>query len=493
MIQPIFRDLLIFLPGIMGSSLRLDGEDLWAVSGQSVWQFFKTAPHLGQRLQALKVRDDDYQRANLGDGITVGEVIMGDALVAPLLRIGGYRPIIERIAHDFDGVVTGSVHAPRDEANFFPFPYDWRRDNRASALRLKVFIDRQLPRWRTHSGAQDAKVILIAHSMGGLVSRYYLEALGGWSDCRLLLTIATPHRGSLNAVDTLANGITLFPSLTRVTRELTSIYQLLPIYEAITVGGAHARVAEITALPGIDQGRARAAREDFHMEIYRRAKANRAAGQSQLTIPWVGVHQDTFQSASLKDGRVKLSYQLPPIVDVAFDGGDGTVPRVSAVPADFTKQEEDALARYSAQQHGWITNNEMTLTPLIESLYTIVSPGAQNVLGRESDRKPAINLRVDPVFGPDQPVALSLAVAKTEQTLTLEARLEPTTPGAKTITAKVAVRPGERTSLSFPDVPPGLYRVTVRSRGAKGLAPDPVQSLIELVDATAVEAMNSQA
>ena len=493
MTQPTLRDLLIFLPGIMGSSLRLDNADLWAVSGQSVWQFFKTAPHLGQRLQALKVCDDDYQRTDLGDGITVGEVIMGDALVAPLLRIGGYRPMIERIVHDFDGVVTGSVHAPRDNANFFPFPYDWRRDNRASALQLKAFIDRQLPKWRTHSGAKDAKVILIAHSMGGLVSRYYLEALGGWRACRLLLTIATPHRGSLDAVDTLANGIKFFPSLTRVTRELTSIYQLLPIYEAITVDGAQARVAEISALLGIDQGRAQSAREDFHLEIYRRAKENRAAGQSQLTIPWVGVHQDTFQSALVENGRVMLSYQLPPIVDVAFDGGDGTVPRVSAVPADFTKQEEDELTRYSAQQHGWITNNEMTLTPLIESLHTIVSPGSQNVLGRESDRKPAINLCADPVFGPGQPVVLNLAVAKTEHTLTLEARLEPTTLGAKTITSKVDVQPGERMLLNFPDVPPGLYRVTVRSRGAKGLAPDPVQSLIELVDAAAVEAMQSQA
>ncbi|NNJ12071.1 hypothetical protein EKD04_017210 [Chloroflexales bacterium ZM16-3] len=490
MTQTALRDLLIFLPGIMGSSLRLDNVDLWAVSGQSVWQFFKTAPKLGKRLQKLKLRDDDYQKSDLGDGISVGEVIMGDALVAPLLSMGGYRPIITRIAHDFDGVVTGSVHAPRDEANFFPFPYDWRRDNRASALRLKMFIDRQLPRWREHSGAKDAKVVLIAHSMGGLVSRYYLEALDGWSDCRLLLTIATPHRGSLNAVDTLSNGITLFPSLTRVIRDLTSIYQLLPIYEAITVGGAQTRVAETNALPGIDQSWAKAAREDFHLEIYRRAKENRAMGRSQLTIPWVGVHQDTFQSAFVEDGRVMMSYHLPPIIDMAFDGGDGTVPRVSAVPADFSKQEEE-LSRYSAQQHGWITNNEMTLTPLIESLHTILSPGSQNVLGRESDRKPAINLRADSVFGPGQPIVLSLAVEKTEHTLTLEARLESTTPSAKTITSKIDVKPGERMSLSFTDVPPGLYRVAVRSRGFKGLAPDPVQSLVELVDATAVEAMDS--
>jgi hypothetical protein len=122
------RDLLIFLPGIMGSSLKLDGKELWAVSGQALWQYLKTFPRLGRSLQSLGVRDDDYCRADLGDGITAGEVILGDVLVAPLVRIGGYRPIVERIPQEFAGVVTGSIHMPSDDANFFPFPYDWRRD-----------------------------------------------------------------------------------------------------------------------------------------------------------------------------------------------------------------------------------------------------------------------------------------------------------------------------------------------------------------------------
>ena len=47
----------------------------------------------------------------------------------------------------------------------------------------------------------------MAHSMGGLVSRYYLEVLGGWHNARALFTFGTPYRGSLNAVNVLANGM----------------------------------------------------------------------------------------------------------------------------------------------------------------------------------------------------------------------------------------------------------------------------------------------
>ena len=43
--------------------------------------------------------------------------------------------------------------------------------------------------------------------MGGLVSRYFLECLEGWKDTKALVTFGTPYRGSLNALDGLANGL----------------------------------------------------------------------------------------------------------------------------------------------------------------------------------------------------------------------------------------------------------------------------------------------
>ncbi|MCC7327940.1 MAG: alpha/beta fold hydrolase [Burkholderiales bacterium] len=49
---------------------------------------------------------------------------------------------------------------------------------------------------RTATGARD--VLLVAHSMGGLVARAYLRRYGG-SQVRRLVTIGTPHHGSMHA------------------------------------------------------------------------------------------------------------------------------------------------------------------------------------------------------------------------------------------------------------------------------------------------------
>ena len=87
---------------------------------------------------------------------------------------------------------------------YVEFPYDWRRDNRVAARRLQRLADEKLHAQRQRN--PDAKLILIGHSMGGLVARYFLECLDGWRDTRMLITFGTPHRGSLNAVDFLVNG-----------------------------------------------------------------------------------------------------------------------------------------------------------------------------------------------------------------------------------------------------------------------------------------------
>jgi triacylglycerol lipase len=52
---------------------------------------------------------------------------------------------------------------------------------------LKAFLDRELPRERVH---------LVAHSMGGLDSRYLISHLGMAERVLSLMTLGTPHRGT---------------------------------------------------------------------------------------------------------------------------------------------------------------------------------------------------------------------------------------------------------------------------------------------------------
>jgi triacylglycerol esterase/lipase EstA (alpha/beta hydrolase family) len=192
-------------------------------------------------------------------------------------------------------------------ANYFEFPYDWRRDNRVSARKLKTLIDERLHLWRNNTPYKDAKVIFIAHSMGGLVSRHYLEVLEGWRDCKALITFGTPYRGSVNALNTLANGYKkLFVDLTEMLRSLTSVHQLLPIYEMLEVNGKYQRVAETNDVAGVNGKVAKDALA-FHRAIEEAVKLHQqdvSYSKNFKLLPIVGTQQNTLQSAVLENSKV---------------------------------------------------------------------------------------------------------------------------------------------------------------------------------------------
>ncbi len=77
----------------------------------------------------------------------------------------------------------------RDE-NLFTFPYEWHESNVESALLLKAKIESILAerKW--------PRVDVVAHSMGGLVAREYIETLGGEGRVDQLVTLGTPQVGS---------------------------------------------------------------------------------------------------------------------------------------------------------------------------------------------------------------------------------------------------------------------------------------------------------
>ena len=48
-------------------------------------------------------------------------------------------------------------------------------------------------------GSKDAKVVLTAHSMGGLVARCFAETMGGAPTVRQTITLGTPFFGAVKA------------------------------------------------------------------------------------------------------------------------------------------------------------------------------------------------------------------------------------------------------------------------------------------------------
>lgn len=57
----------------------------------------------------------------------------------------------------------------------------------------------QLKREIEAKWGDDKQIHILAHSMGGLVSRYYLQELGGHERCATFSTFATPHHGTIAA------------------------------------------------------------------------------------------------------------------------------------------------------------------------------------------------------------------------------------------------------------------------------------------------------
>jgi len=216
-----FGDVIVVLPGITGSVLRRDDKDVWAVSPGAAFQALLA---LGRSVKELTLDNDDEV-----DGITATRLVQDVHLLPGFWEIDGYTKTQK--------VLADTLTADPGK-NLFAFPYDWRRDNRIAARQLAEQAPRWLGNWRRESGNADAKLVLVGHSMGGLVARYYLEVLGGWRDTWHLITFGTPYRGSVNAIDSLVHGMKkgigpLSIDLTPLLRSFTSIYQLLPVVKVV--------------------------------------------------------------------------------------------------------------------------------------------------------------------------------------------------------------------------------------------------------------------
>jgi hypothetical protein len=470
--------MVVLLPGITGSVLQKDGKDVWAISGQAAWGWLRS---LGDSLQDLALVGDD-------PGGIVAARVMPDAHVVPgLVKVDGYSATAKMVTETFD-IVRGSIWDAWP-ANFIEFPYDWRLDNRINAQRLAELVSDRLPQWRKHTGNTDAGIIFLAHSMGGLVVRYFLEVLEGWRDCRALITFGTPYRGSLNAVNFLTNGYKrLFMDLSEVMRSFPSMYQLLPIYRALRIGEDYVRVAEAANVPGIHRARAQDALA-FHREIEAKVNEHRRdpdyLDKGYAIVPVVGTRQPTLQSAVLAGGRVTAGPELPSWIDPLLADGDGTVPRASAIPIELSDAYRDSFV---PERHGSLQCNRSVLDDVRGRLEQMQVRGLRAVRGPEESpaaaERPAIALDLDDLYVAGEPVTLRARLVNTQGAPgPLRARIEPVAvPSAGAAAALDFTDGPDGWTLALEELPPGLYRAEVRTAKAGPLAPPPVHDLFEVVE-----------
>jgi hypothetical protein len=321
-------DLVVVIPGIMGSTLVRNGHEFWGLSPRTLARGIAT---LGRELEALRLPEgigDNHP----DDGVEPGRVMPDMHLVPGVWSTTvGYDALLTFLRREC---------GLRDGENLLAFAYDWRLSNRYTSRRLHREVAPMLARRRrSHPGA---KVVFVCHSMGGLVARWFVGFEAAGADVRAILSIGTPHRGAVATVERLLHGIGgrlgAKLGLPEIARSLPSMYQLLPEYAFVEDRGDLYNATEY-ALPELDPRRV-ADGIRFHEEI---------DGRDRPLSPIhaiVGIEQKTVTTVRSSHGTLVFQHTI----DGEDERGDGTVPRLSARPKAVAG--DDSALHYVVAKHG---------------------------------------------------------------------------------------------------------------------------------------------
>ncbi len=288
--QPIMRKPVIFVPGIMGSQLWRGSELVWP----NVRALFRE-PDVFRFTEDSKLEP----RGIVNEVVIVPNLIKSEQYG----RMGQY--LVEELGYERD-------------VDFIEFAYDWRRDVRDSARRLGELVE---------TWGANRPVTIIAHSLGTLVSRYYVERLGGKARVEQLVLMGGPHTGTPKAVTSLVHGPDILPfgimgqHFGEVMATFVTSYQILPTYACITDqhGKKFSPFDDDRWLPEHRRPLLRNARE-FRKEL--------GMGFSVPTISVFGYGLETVRKLSVErspDGAwTRLDFDLA-------NEGDTSVPQSSAV------------------------------------------------------------------------------------------------------------------------------------------------------------------
>lgn len=452
-------DLVVVLPGIMGSTLRrADGDMVWAPSaGAALRAIFTLAGSIKQLTLDPHIGDQAPE-----DGVEP-VALMPDLHVLPGIwtPIKGYTQLLDKLTSL--GYRTG--------ANLLPVPYDWRLSNRYNGRRLAGIVEPALQRWRDQSPANaDTQLVFVCHSMGGLVARWYIEKCGGAELTRRLITFGTPYRGAAKTVEQLVNGVrpSLGPlalDLTTFARSLPSLHQLLPEYACIEHGTDLAKTTAVT-VPELATSMVTDAMT-FHTELNDAEAARPPSLDSTHAI--VGTRQPTITTIRI-DGHRAIPLDT---IGEDNDYGDATVPLAGGIRHGLAL-DTNRINRV-ADHHGNLQHNGAALD-VLEGILT-----AKRVVRRDANATVELRVTVPELVlaGADLPVAVTtVAIAEdvtARQAITITVRDEA---GKAVASAAPKLRKGQA-ETTFTALPPGAYAVEVTGLAAgSGVAPVSADVLI---------------
>ena len=390
------RNPVVLVHGFAGATMRR------AEDGATVWGTLFTKDSLlpskqeGLRAFALDIDGlqpplDPNQLAFIEDdtqAVELLETVKADAGVMDV-NIGIYAALVRLIEEAGYGYCQGDPAAIEtlETPPCLTFFYDWRQDNVGNAIRLGRFLDKareriaEIATSKGTGGNREVRFDLVAHSMGGLVARYFLrygaeDVLAAprptvtWAGAEYLdrlIVISTPNFGAMRVLKEMVVGrrypLIKFEPVMNTT--WVSAYQMLPRNEQkiwVDAAGAAVEIDVLSAQTWVenswgpfasgqdkylawifpDEPSARAREErmsEFMDAAFARARrfflamdqhADRAC-PTELTLFAADV-QPTMARAVVaeKDGKKVLGFENTKRL-ILKAPGDGSVTRASAV------------------------------------------------------------------------------------------------------------------------------------------------------------------
>lgn len=433
------NDLVVVIPGIMGSTLVRDKTEVWSVRPGALLGAIKT---LGREIKSLELPDGIGDESP-DDGVTAGALMPCMHHVPGIWSpVHGYDKMVDRLKS------VGFSTEPREglgAPNLILFPYDWRLSNRYTARLLKRRVEIALQQWRDAAiENRDAKVTFVCHSMGGLIARSYVYLEGGAEITNKIITLGTPYRGSVDALDKLVHGPMRLLSRIGIdfhqfARSLPSIYQLLPTYACVERSGDVDFLTD-TSMPDLSGARVREALQ-FYKDIETAEDSNADSASRRHAI--VGTKQVTGTTASLSSG----AWQIHSTYKGEDLGGDGTVPAPS-LPKNV-RLSDNSLRRV-ADKHGSLQCNVAALDE-IESVVTATR------LIFKARASSDVQVNVPELVGSSDPLRVEVVCDEGPQPLVVSVKNEL---GFEVEQANLVARSGFA-CLEVPSLPPGGYTVEV--------------------------------
>ncbi len=213
---------VIIVPGIVGSRLFnfTDGEEAWPNASKMRSQSDDSY------LDALKLNSDGSQ---------IKEVHPTGIILEEFTEVY-YKNLVDSFTNA--GYTLGE--------NLFLRPYDWRLDINHELVRLGNTVQQAI------SKSPNGKIDIVAHSLGGLLVKTYLNQLSNTSFVNKFVLIASPQLGAPKAFKALNYGDNLGFSLfgkdilntdrvKEITQNMPGIYELLPSQRYVQVNGGYVK------------------------------------------------------------------------------------------------------------------------------------------------------------------------------------------------------------------------------------------------------------